>query len=98
MSRHNAFLLAAAVAFTLVVTVVIGCADGAPADGFADQFAGVNAATQRSVDFESSEVGKTPDGFTAELTGGGGPVSWVVQATAGAPSGKKVLAQTSSDS
>ncbi len=49
------------------------------------------------IDFETGEAGKPPAGFTAALTGGGGPVAWVVREEAGAPSGKKVLAQTSAD-
>jgi hypothetical protein len=50
-----------------------------------------------TVDFESFEVGKTPAGFSTALTGGGGPVSWVVQEDPTAPSGGKALAQTSTD-
>jgi hypothetical protein len=50
-----------------------------------------------TIDFEKDEVGKPPAGFTTALTGGGGPVSWVVREDATAPSGKKVLVQESSD-
>ena len=50
-----------------------------------------------AIDFEKGEEGKTPPGFTAALTGGGGDVAWVVQSDATAPSGKRVLAQTSTD-
>jgi hypothetical protein len=50
-----------------------------------------------TVDFESFEVGKLPDGFSTALTGGGGPVSWMVKEESSAPSGGKVLAQTSTD-
>ena len=55
------------------------------------------AAGAKSWDFEEGEIGKTPPGFTTALTGGGGAVSWVLKEEAGAPSGKKVLAQTSAD-
>lgn len=50
-------------------------------------------------DFEKDETGtgKTPAGFTAALTGGGGPVEWRVQEVDDAPSGRKVLAQLSDD-
>jgi hypothetical protein len=50
-----------------------------------------------TVDFESFEVGKLPDGFSTALTGSGGPVSWMVKEESSAPSGGKVLAQTSTD-
>ena len=40
------------------------------------------------VDFNSCEVGKLPPDFTTALTGGGGPVSWVVRKCAGT-GGKK---------
>jgi hypothetical protein len=50
-----------------------------------------------TIDFESSQAGKLPPDFTSELTGGGGPISWVVREDAKAPSGKKTLVQESSD-
>ncbi|MBI3301599.1 MAG: DUF1080 domain-containing protein [Deltaproteobacteria bacterium] len=50
-----------------------------------------------TLDFDTFEVGKTPAGFSTALTGGGGPVSWVIQEDSTAPSGGKVLAQTSTD-
>ena len=50
-----------------------------------------------TIDFASSEVGKLPPDFATELTGGGGPISWVVREDATAPSGKKVLVQESED-
>ncbi len=54
-------------------------------------------ASERLIGFSQFDVGRTPPGFTVALTGGGGPVSWIVQEDASAPSGKKILAQTSSD-
>lgn len=50
-----------------------------------------------TVTFEDAEVEKPPKGFTTALTGGGGPVSWLVREEAGAPSGTKVLVQASAD-
>ena len=50
-----------------------------------------------AIDFEKGEDGKLPPGFTAALTGGGDDGAWVVRSDPTAPSGKKVLAQTSAD-
>jgi hypothetical protein len=47
--------------------------------------------------FDGAELGRPPSGFTTALTGGGGPVSWLVQEDPTAPSGSKVLVQTSAD-
>ena len=47
--------------------------------------------------FDSVETGRVPPGFSTALTGGGGPVSWVIQEDHTAPSGSKVLAQTNAD-
>lgn len=55
------------------------------------------AAAMVTLDFEAFELGKPPVGFSTALTGGGGPVSWVIQQDTTAPSGGKVLAQTSAD-
>src|SRR5262245_60486345 len=60
-------------------------------------FAETKHAAQITIDFDASEVGKLPADFSTALTGSGGPVSWVVQEDATAPSGKKILAQTSTD-
>jgi hypothetical protein len=38
-----------------------------------------------------------PEGFSGAFTGGGEPVAWVVTEDLTAPSGRKVLAQTSAD-
>lgn len=51
----------------------------------------------KTFDFETDEAGKPPADFTAALTGSGGPVSWVVREETEAPSGKRVLVQTSTD-
>ncbi len=58
---------------------------------FAILFAG------KTYDFEADAAGKTPEGFSTGQTGGGGAGTWIVREEAGAPSGKKVLAQTSTD-
>jgi len=50
-----------------------------------------------TLDFDATAVGEPPSGFSAALTGGGGPVAWRVVEDATAPSGGKVLAQTSTD-
>lgn len=51
-----------------------------------------------TIDFESCELGKPPAGFTTDLTGGGGPVAWIVrQEYPHAPSGEKILVQESAD-
>jgi hypothetical protein len=51
----------------------------------------------QAINFDSSETGKLPVGFSTALTGGGGPISWVVREDSSAASGKKVLVQESSD-
>jgi hypothetical protein len=57
----------------------------------------VGAAEAINVDFDSSHVGTLPPGFSSAVTGGGGPASWIVVEDVTAPSGGKVLAQTSTD-
>ena len=48
-------------------------------------------------DFEAMQTGQPPDGFSTALTGGGGPPRWSIQEDPTAPSGNKVLVQTTSD-
>jgi glycosyl hydrolase family 59 (putative galactocerebrosidase) len=60
-------------------------------------FAGTSRASSFVLDFGTAEVGKPPADFSTALTGGGGPVIWVVKEDPSAPSGGKVLAQTSTD-
>jgi hypothetical protein len=71
---------------------------------FSALFAGCSGLADRhenfesqSIHFDASQAGKLPPGFTTALTGGGGPVSWVVREDAGAPDGKADLIQESSD-
>jgi hypothetical protein len=61
-------------------------------------FAGASLASQTVLDFDTVEVGQLPADFSTALTGGGGPITWVVKEEPSAPSGAKVLAQTSTDS
>ncbi len=75
---------------------VAGCDRAKIHTGPAPQPSG-KIASEKDIGFDPFEVGRTPPGFTTALTGGGGPVSWIVQEDATAPTGKKVLAQTSSD-
>lgn len=60
-------------------------------------FAGASPASQTVLDFDTAEVGKLPADFSTALTGGGGPAAWVVKEESSAPSGRNVLAQTSTD-
>ncbi len=50
-----------------------------------------------AINFASDEVGKPPADFTTDLTGGGGPISWVVREDPKAPGGGRILVQESSD-
>lgn len=49
------------------------------------------------LDFEAWERGKPPMGFTMQVTGGGGPATWVLKQDASSRSGSTVLAQTGTD-
>jgi len=60
-------------------------------------FAETKPTAQITIDFDVSEVGKPPPDFLPALTGSGGPVTWVVKEDTSAPSGGKVLAQTSTE-
>jgi hypothetical protein len=60
-------------------------------------FASASLAAQIVLDFDTAEVGKLPADFSIALTGGGELAAWVVQEDPTAPSGNKVLAQTSAD-
>jgi hypothetical protein len=55
------------------------------------------AAEAITLDYDASIVGTLPTGFSSAVTGGGGPASWMVVEDVTAPSGGKVLAQTSTD-
>jgi hypothetical protein len=51
----------------------------------------------QTIKFDSAEIGSLPSDFSTALTGGGGPVSWVIREDPTAPTGKRVLVQESSD-
>ncbi len=59
--------------------------------------AGPALAAAAMLDFEALATNKPPPGFSTGLTGGGGPVEWIIRDDATAPSGPKVLAQVSAD-
>ena len=73
-----------------------GCADHGAGVKSPPQHSGA-PTTSKTFDLEDAPTGKTPEGFTTALTGGGGPVEWVVLEEDKAPGGKKVLAQASKD-
>jgi hypothetical protein len=70
--------------------LLLGVAGAAPV-------AAESSAVPTVITFDDFELGRPPKGFTTGLTGGGGPVSWLVREDATAPSGKRVLMQTSAD-
>ena len=51
----------------------------------------------QTITFDSDQIGKLPPDFSTALTGGGGPISWVVREDSTAPNNKRVLVQESSD-
>ncbi|MBI3272677.1 MAG: hypothetical protein HYZ53_27060 [Planctomycetes bacterium] len=65
---------------------------------FAAACAVLAEGTAVNLDFEKDATGKPPADFRFAVTGDGGPSEWVVKEDATAPSGKKVVAQTSADS
>ena len=84
---NKAFLGSVAALASLLVGATVGAS------------AAEAAATESSrIDFETGTIDASPPGFTAELTGKGKPVRWVVLEDASAPAGPKVLAETSGDS
>jgi hypothetical protein len=85
MNRANAFTCAALLLATLLV---LGCLA---------RVRDAAAAEAITLDFDGSAVGILPTGFSSAVTGGGGPASWMVVEDFTAPSGGKVLAQTSTD-
>ena len=51
----------------------------------------------QTINLDTAEIGKLPIDFSTALTGGGGPISWVVLLDPTAPNAKRVLVQESSD-
>jgi hypothetical protein len=78
----------ACAALPLAVLLVLGCLA---------HTRDVGAAEVITLDFDASAVGALPTGFSSAVTGDGGPAAWVVVEDFTAPSGGKVLAQTSTD-
>jgi hypothetical protein len=70
----------------LAVLLVLGCLAHAR---------DAEAAEVITLDFDASAAGALPTGFSSAVTGSGGPASWAVVEDVTAPSGGKVLAQTS---
>jgi len=70
-----------------IAALLTGCA------GWSDRDVPV---APEAIHFDASEAGGLPRGFSTALTGGGGPVSWVVRADADAPGGY-ALSQESAD-
>jgi hypothetical protein len=68
-----------------------------PATAIAQQQNDAKLSDKVDMDFESFELDKIPAGFVPILGGMGKEVSWVVKTEPSAPSGTKVLAQTSVD-
>ena len=71
----------------LRVLLALGCSEAAEA--------GTREAV--TLNFDATAVGELPAGFSTAVTGGGGPSVWRVVEDASAPSGGRVLAQTSTD-
>jgi hypothetical protein len=78
----------ACAALSLAALLALGCLAEAKDAGPAEAI---------TLDFAASVVGTLPTGFSSAVTGGCGPASWMVVEDVTAPSGGKVLAQTSSD-
>ncbi len=68
--------------------------------GFVSAFMGAalaQAPAKLAIDFEKFAPGASPVGFTSHLTGQGTAGKWEIRVDSSAPSGPKVLAQTSTD-
>jgi Domain of Unknown Function (DUF1080) len=57
----------------------------------------VESVRPETVRFQTADVGKVPRDFSMALTGGGGPISWVVREDPKAPGRGPVVVQESSD-
>jgi len=81
--------------FAVSVVVLLASLPTTPVG--ADERRAPSGASMVRIDFESDAIGAAPRAFTPALTGGGGPVIWVIVEDASAPSGAKVLAEQSAD-
>lgn len=90
--------------FLLIGILMLVASFSTPSSTMAQPRSGAPSTTEESMSpheitltFDSFETGRVPPGFSTALTGGGGPVSWVIQEDHTAPSGSNVLAQTSAE-
>jgi len=75
-------------AVTILTTFVTGCYG----------VAGANASTtSKIIPFDAGEEGGLPRDFSTALTGGGGPISWVVRRDSTSPDSGYALIQESTD-
>ena len=65
--------------------------------GYAGPHGGRESFAPQTIHFDSCQTGRLPPGFSTHLTGGGGPMSWVVRDDATAPNSRRVLAQESAE-
>lgn len=76
------------ISLAMVTMLATGCAElGNRRETFEPQ----------SINFDSVEDGNLPPDFSTALTGGGGPISWVVRPDSTVPNGRKALVQESAD-
>jgi hypothetical protein len=81
----------------LLMCVIVGQSCSRPTDPITNVAAPPAAKGARVFDFNKDDIDKTPSGFTAALTGEGGPIRWHVQKVQDAPSGQNIVAQLSAD-
>ena len=77
--------------FALVIAAIM--AGGLPGCASSQQD---HLITEQSISFDSVAAGALPPDFSTALTGGGGPISWVVREDA-QRAGRRILIQESSD-
>jgi hypothetical protein len=65
--------------------------------GCANRSGGDAPITPETIQFGGSEIGGLPLDFSTALTGGGGPVSWVVRSDAGAPGGWALVQESTNE-
>jgi hypothetical protein len=76
------------VLFSAMAVLIAGCSEMPDID---------EPVMPQTITFDATEVGGLPRDFLTALTGGGGPISWVVREDASAPDGKFILVQESAD-
>ena len=100
--RHPTMTASRFFSLCVIGIVVLGCCWAlwafAPPTDFSSAGGGDPAPCSKAAfDFESMAVGSTPAGFTPTFTGEGLPSAWTVTSDSSAPSGSKVLVQSSRD-